>query len=124
MRPYLLFAPAMLLALAASTPAVAQRGAENRCGWLSNPTPGNYWLRDRQGEWLLSSQGGFHARGIDNLPDMTTRGWRRTNGEYGYGCACLSVLTDHRNRRITRLYSAQSRPLAQCERDRGLPRRP
>ena len=124
MRRALLLLPAILLTATAALPAHAQRGAENRCGWLSNPTPGNYWLRDRQGEWLLSSQGGYHARGIDNMPDMTTRGWVETNGSYGYGCACMSVRTDRRNGRITQLYSARPVPLAQCQRDRSLPRRP
>jgi hypothetical protein len=28
-------------------PAAAR---EQRCGWLVNPTPGNWWLIDRQGE--------------------------------------------------------------------------
>ena len=126
MRPaLLLLLPALVPAMMVAAPtASAQRGAEQRCGWLSNPTPGNYWLRDRQGEWLLSSQGGYAARGIDNMPDMTTRGWVETNGHYGYGCACMSVQTDRRNGRVTRLFSARPVPLAQCRRDRSLPRRP
>ena len=70
----------MLLATAAAqTPA----GAERRCGWLANPTPGNYWLTDRQGDWTLSAQGGYQAPGMDEMPDMSTRGWVRTNGNYG-----------------------------------------
>ena len=125
MRRALLLLPALMLSMTtAPLPASAQRGAEQRCGWLSNPTPGNYWLRDRNGEWLLSSQGGYRARGMDNMPDMTTRGWVETNGSYGYGCACMQVRTDRRNGRVTQLYSARPVPLNQCRRDRNLPRRP
>jgi hypothetical protein len=122
MRHALLLLPALLFAAAPA--AQAQRGSEQRCGWLSNPTPGNYWLRDRQREWLLSTQGGYRARGMDNMPDMSTNGWVETNGSYGYGCACMQVRTDPRNGRITQLYSARPVPLAQCRRDRRLPRRP
>ena len=122
MRSSLVLAPA-LLAIVAVMPASAQRGAQNRCGWVSNPTPGNFWLRDRQGEWLLSSQGGYQARGIDNLPDMTTRGWVRTNGSYGYGCGCIEAVVDRRNHRVEHLLSARPVPLAQCRGMRGL-RRP
>lgn len=121
MRRALLILPALLLA---ATAAHAQRGSEQRCGWLSNPTPGNYWLTDRSGQWILSSQGGYRARGMDNMPDMSTRGWVRTNGNYGYGCACMQVRTDPRNQRVTQLYSARPVPLAQCRRDRRLPRNP
>ena len=110
----------LLMALAAA----AGPATERRCGWIDNPTPANWWLTDRHGEWLLSSQGGYRARGMDNMPDMTTRGWVRTNGNYGYGCACMSVRTDRRNARVTQLISARPVPLAQCRSDRALPRRP
>lgn len=117
--------PFLLAALAASTialPAFAQRAPERRCGWLQNPTPANYWLVDRDGEWTLSAQGGYQAPGMDeHLVDMTTRGWVRTNGSYGYGCACMRVTTDRRSGRITRLFSATPVPLRQCRADRRLP---
>lgn len=111
-----------LLALAATTQQTPA-GAERRCGWLSNPTPANYWLTDRDGEWTISAQGGYHAEGWDEMPDMTTRGWVGTNGSYGYGCACLTVRTNRANMRITRIYSATPVPLRQCRNDRTL-RRP
>ena len=111
----------MVLALAA--PAQTPAGAERRCGWLANPTPGNYWLTDRDGEWTISAQGGYHAEGWDEMPDMTTRGWVGTNGSYGYGCACLTVRTNRANMRITRIYNATPVPLRQCRNDRTL-RRP
>ncbi len=118
--------PLLAAALAASAiafPLLAQRAPERRCGWLQNPTPANYWLIDRDGEWTLSAQGGYHAPGMDeHMVDMTTRGWVRTNGNYGYGCACMSVTTDRRSGRITRLFSATPVPLRQCRADRRLPR--
>jgi hypothetical protein len=109
--------------LIAATLAVAPSPApETRCGWLQNPTPANYWLVDRDGEWTISAQGGFHAEGWDDMPNMSARGWVGTNGSYGYGCACLTVTTDRATMRITRLISARPVPLRQCRRDRRLPR--
>lgn len=97
--------------------------AETRCGWLVNPTPANWWLTDADGEWLIGAQGGYQAPGMDNMPDMSTNGWVRTNGYYGYGCACMNVSTDAASMRITRIRSARPVPLRQCRNDRALPRR-
>ena len=94
--------------------------AERRCGWLANPTPSNFWFTDRNGEWTISEQGGYQADGMDNMPDMTTRGWVKTNGYYGYGCACMSVKTDSSTKRIANILSASPRPLKQCRLDRNL----
>ncbi len=96
--------------------------AERRCGWLRNPTPGNWSLIDRNGEWLLSAQGGHEAEGLEAMPDMTGAGWVVTNGvSYGHGCACLTVEADPKGRRILRLLAAQALPLARCRADRSLP---
>lgn len=123
MRTILVLAAAAAAALPAST--VESRGAaatERRCGWLHNSTPGNWWLVDRHGEWLIGAQGGYQAPGMDNVPDMSGRGWVRTNGNYGYGCACMEVRTDPRSRRVTRIRSATPLPLRRCRADRRLPR--
>ena len=48
-----------------SLPLSAQRAPERRCGWLQNPTPANWWLVDRDGEWILGVQGGYQAPGMD-----------------------------------------------------------
>ncbi len=118
MKPLLtIFALAAIPAFSASAAA-----PERRCGWLQNPTPANWWLVDRDGEWILGVQGGYQAPGMDEMPDMSTRGWVRTNGYYGYGCACMSVATDRRSGRVTRLYSATPVPLRQCRADRRLAR--
>lgn len=60
---------------------------------------------------------------MDGMPDMSTHGWVGTNGSYGYGCACMTVRTDRRTMRVTRLYAATSVPPRQCRNDRAL-RRP
>ncbi len=114
----------LLIPLAATltTAAMAAPQSERRCGWLQNPTPANYWLVDRDGEWTVSAQGGYHAEGWDEMPNMSARGWVRTNGYYGYGCACMTVTTDRAEMRITRIHSAEPVPLRQCRRDRRLPR--
>ena len=126
MRPFMLMLPALMIAGAAAGSANAQAGSERRCGWVVNPTPGNYWLVDRETRWnngwLISSQGGYRARGADRMPDMTTLGQVKTNGNYGYSCGCMQVRTDRRNRQITRIYSAAPVPLSQCQRDQRLPR--
>jgi hypothetical protein len=111
--------------------AAAQRGplvrhsprvTARRCGWLSNPTPGNWELFDRDGEWLLGAQGGFQAPGLDEIPDMTTAGWKSRNRSYGYGCACLTLTVDSASREVLRIANARPRPLKQCSADRALPR--
>ena len=105
--------------MALATPAA---GTERRCGWLHNPTPANWWLVARDGEWLIGAQGGCPAPGMDEMPDMTTRGWVSTNGNYGHGCACMDVTTDRASRRVTRIESATPLPLRQCHADPHLPR--
>lgn len=122
-RPARLLAALLSCALLGAAPAIgAADGSEKRCGWLMNPTPANFELLDRQGSWLLSSQGGYQARGIDDMPDMSAGGWVSTNGSYGHGCACMKVKTNKRTKRITRLISAEPLPLARCRGDRTLPK--
>jgi hypothetical protein len=105
----------------ASTPAAASITAR-RCGWLSNPTPGNWWLFDGHGEWILATQGGEQAPGFDDMPDMSIAGWVETNGHYGYGCACMTISHDPATRRVIGIAGAKPKPLKQCRADRGLPR--
>lgn len=100
----------------------AARVSARRCGWLSNPTPGNWWLFDGHGEWILGVQGGYRAPGLEDMPDMSTAGWEETNGHYGYGCACMTLTVDPATRQVTRIANAKPKPLKQCRADRGLPR--
>jgi hypothetical protein len=105
-------APAAASATAAS-PAL-------RCGWFVNPTPGNAWLIDRDGEWVIGLQGGHQADG--DWPTFSAARWVRDNGHYGHGCACLRMTADPHTRQVLRIDEAASRPLAVCRRDRRLPR--
>ena len=98
------------------------QAAERRCGWVENPTPANWWLRDREAEWTLSTMAGYQAPGFDSLPTMDTAGWVKTNGSYGYGCGCMVVETNRAAARITRLVSATPVPLARCRADHTLPK--
>lgn len=93
-----------------------------RCGWLENPTPGNFWLRDRDGEWELATQGGYEAPGFDTLPDMSTRGTVETNGPHGYSCGCVTMTVDKRTKRATRVFGGRPLALKQCRADRRLPK--
>ncbi|MDB5382654.1 MAG: hypothetical protein JWO26_2286 [Rhodospirillales bacterium] len=100
----------------------AAESAERRCGWYQNPTPRNHWLVDRDGTWTMMAQGGYEARGMDLMPDFTTREWVRTNGYYGFGCACIAVDTDRRTMRIARILAVEQLPLSRCRQDSALPR--
>ena len=93
---------------------------ENRCGWFHNPTPGNATLTDRDGEWVISTQGGASAEG--DWPVFTDAQWKRTNGHYGHGCACMKVVVDRSEQRVLRIASATAKPLKACREDRALPR--
>ncbi len=123
---YAPFAIAALGALALG-PAVAAPIAaktEKRCGYLDNPTPGNWWFTDRDGEWTIGAQGGYQAEGLETLPeDFYEGGWVRTNGYYGYRCACLTVSTERKTMRIRQVYSGEKLAMKRCTRDKAIPRR-
>lgn len=93
---------------------------ENRCGWFHNPTPNNASLTDRDGEWVVSTQGGDSAEG--DWPVFTDAQWKKTNGHYGYGCACMKVVVDRSDQRVLRIASAVAKPLKACREDRALPK--
>lgn len=112
------------VAAAAGASAAAKGAVENRCGWFDNPSPGNAWLTDRDGEWTIAVQGGHQANG-DWPPPKSNKEWVPAGGEgdprgYGYGCACMKVETDREQMLITRIVSSQGKPLSQCRRDRKL----
>jgi hypothetical protein len=96
---------------------------ERRCGWPDNPTPTNWFLEDAQDSWTISVQMGYRAQGLDTIPDISVREYVRTNGYYGYACACMDVKTDKSKRRILSLTNFKQLPLKQCRRDLALPKR-
>ena len=92
---------------------------ETRCGWFENPTPSNAWLTDRDGEWIISVQGGFQADG--DWPDFKPQQWILTNaGSYGYGCACIQAKLNRKTHKMLEIKSATAKSLAVCRKDRSL----
>ncbi len=112
--PHLIGLPLLLL-------AVPAQAAEKRCGYVENPTPGNWWLTDGQGQWIMGTQGSEAAEGMEAMPEsFFGKGWVRTNGSYGYRCGCLTIDTDRAQQRISRVRSAQALPLNRCTADPAL----
>lgn len=94
---------------------------ETRCGWLSNPTPGNIWLDDRDGEWIIGIQGGYQLEADWGWPAFKKGQWKVTNaGSHGYGCACLQMRVDKGTNRVLQIKSARPRPLAACRKEPAL----
>lgn len=104
--------------------AVAKTGKSTaadvtRCGWLLNPTPGNFWLDDKDGEWIIGTQGGHQAEG-DYPPEYTKSQWVKTNGNYGYGCACIRGTFNSETKEVGAVTKATARPLSACRKDKTL----
>lgn len=98
--------------------------AETRCGWLDNPTPGNWWLTDSEGQWTLATLGGDAVPGMENMPDMTAGEWVLRNGSHGYGCACALLVTRLSDRKVLRIGWVKQLSLETCNTDPRLsPRR-
>ncbi|MWJ55772.1 DUF4087 domain-containing protein [Burkholderia pseudomallei] len=110
----------LFAALAVALIGLPHAHAEIRCGWLQNPTPGNWWLDDRTGSWTLGTMGGPETEGMDVIPDMAGKQYVETNGSHGYACACLTVVTDKQERRIVKVLKAKQLPLSRCRRDKRL----
>ena len=100
--------------------SVSVAKSERRCGWFSNPTPSNASLYDRDGEWIISVQGGYQAEG--DWPDFGPKQWIETNVHYGYGCACLQLQVNRSTHKVIAIESAKARPLSVCRNDRKLKR--
>jgi len=99
---------------------MAARAASVRCGWLDNPSPGNASLYDKDGEWTIAVQGGYQATG-DWPPVFKPRQWiRRGPGDYGYGCVCLTVELDLKEKNILTILSGGARPLSICRKDSAI----
>ncbi|WP_051559057.1 DUF4087 domain-containing protein [Allorhizobium undicola] len=118
-------AVAAALTGACLAPPLSAAAAENRCGWIVNPTPGNYWLDDAKGTWIIMSQGiPDEPEGVDKIGDLSAGDYVRTNGNYGYGCTCMNVDTANRDGVgvITAIHSVKPLALARCRADKSLPK--
>ncbi|HWU63897.1 MAG TPA: DUF4087 domain-containing protein [Ensifer sp.] len=97
-------------------------GPLTRCGWVSNPTPGNWYLSDSDGDWTLATQGGDEeAMGMDVIGDISAGDYQATNGNYGYACGCMKVRDDPATMRILEVFSFRQSRLAKCVNDPNLP---
>lgn len=98
------------------------RASETRCGWLDNPSPTNMWLIDRDGTWDISFQGGDSSlddqslelayQAIENNKEFV-----RTNRNYGFSCACLTVDVDKEKNSVIAIHKAKQLGLKQCLED-------
>ncbi len=92
---------------------------ETRCGWISNPTPANYWIDDADGEWIISVQGGYSAKGdIEAYPSDDQM--VRTNGHYGYWCGCITGSFDRKQGKVIEIVSSTAKNLNVCMEDPNL----
>lgn len=99
--------------------ALAAPKAETRCGWFDNPTPGNAWLTDAAGEWIIGTQGGHQAEG--DWPEFKASQWVHTNGgSYGHGCACITGTFNAENHSVAIITKAKAKPLSACRKDKTL----
>ena len=96
-------------------PAAAE--FETRCGWFSNPTPANISLYDRDAEWTIGVQGGYQVSGDWAWPVFKSGQWVQTNGNYGYGCACLQLRVNKETHEVLEIKSARARSLTACRQD-------
>ena len=100
--------------------------AETRCGWYHNPTPGNVFLEDANGQWWISTQGSAPAPGFEDAytPAFDDRARIDYGGNvtdrYGFSCACADgTFRDGQALSISRLREI---PLGRCEADPKLPK--
>nr|WP_086937869.1 DUF4087 domain-containing protein [Thaumasiovibrio occultus] len=115
-----------LLFTAGSAPAMAQ---ETRCGWFDNSSPANMELIDADGDWVISRQGALDFMLDDSSIDALYAGFTLgdeemvfTNRNYGVRCVCVVADSErevaendyHITQRISKIYSAEQRPLERC----------
>jgi hypothetical protein len=109
---------ALLLATSVCGAQGEAEPAKLRCGWFENPTPANAWLTDRDGDWIIAVQGGHQASG--DRPVFPRARWVRTNGNYGYGCACMKLVADPQTGFVQEIVSSYPLSLKICRTDRAL----
>jgi len=124
MRSLIAIVAAIWCVVAVSIPTIAADApkAEKRCGWVSNPSPGNWSLIDKDGSWEIAAQGEEGA--LEGLPEdrPTGKRWwvRGKSGGYGYGCMCLRVSVDKQTMKVLKIESGTSLPLTACRKDRAI----
>ena len=108
-----------LIFIVFNTITLADPQKEMRCGWFENSSPSNASLTDKDGEWTISIQGGYEAKG--DWPTFKKTEWVNAGvGSYGYGCACLKVTVNKESQEIIEIYEAHSKSLSGCRLDKTL----
>ncbi|MEQ5835135.1 DUF4087 domain-containing protein [Marinobacter sp. NFXS9] len=108
-----------LIMIFSLTPLITD-AAEYRCGWLDNPSPGNYWLTDRDGKWVIAEQGGKRAKNSELLLPSDESEYVNMNYGYGYSCSCISAETNKENHTVNIIHSYKQLPLNRCNTDKSL----
>jgi len=96
---------------------IALADTETRCGWISSPTPGNYWIDDADGRWIISTQGGYQAEGVENLAYPEDDQYVDTNGNYGYFCGCITASTSRHEMKVVSIRRSKAKRLKDCLKD-------
>lgn len=81
-------------------------------------------LTDKDGIWWIQMQGRPDPVGISNAPAFDEKQFVETNvpgSGYGYGCACMTVVTNVQQQKIIRVISGETIPLRRCRVDQLLP---
>ena len=63
---------------------------------------------------VLRPMGGYGLGECLRITVGTDAQCKKTNGHYGYGCACMKVVVDRSDGRVLRIASATARPLKAC----------
>ena len=95
------------------------RKFSTRCGWLDNPTPANYSLYDKDREWIISVQGGYHVESFA-APAFGKQWIDYFGRSYGYGCACFQMKVDKETSRVLEIRKSYVKPLSVCRKDKTL----
>lgn len=111
----------LLLTATAFTVGASGAHAEKRCGWLENPSWGNWWLLDQDGKWIIREKDGYEAEGSENLPDISAGDYVSTNNNYGYACGCLNAIIDADSFRVTQLNFIELKTVDECQANADLP---
>ena len=107
-------------ALAVATPALAAAPTQHLCGWIENPTPGNWTLTDKNNEWVIGVQGGHQPDGKNfNFPRRKAYYIDVLNG-YGYGCGCINATVDAGKHEVIAIAKASVLKLSVCRNDKAL----
>lgn len=98
--------------------------SERVCGWLDNPSPANLFFTDSEAFWFISAQGKAPLNDASmNLVYAALHDEQqfvRTNVNYGFSCACLTVDKSLETNSITKVYQSEQMTLKTCLEDQAI----